>query len=454
MTNAPAHTAAPKKLGRRPTVRFDTAAPLLAELSLVHLGEEALSKGLFLRDAMGRVTLVLRSEVKKSARKRFDDAAISLSKGYFDPPSATPSELFDDSLGDPDIGVLDSVMIAGIRRDVRILDRRIIGQDWDTPNFTPVSPTPVVTFFSCKGGVGRSTALAVAASAFSHAGRNVMVLDLDLEAPGLGTMLLPDTERPEFGALDYFIEQGLSDTDADFLERCIAPSPLTAGRGLVEVMPATGAVARVNPGNVLGKIGRAFIERFGEDGAELSFSAQVRHLVRRLDDRGRSDVIFVDARAGLSEGAAACVMALGGYILLFGVDTPQTFESYSYLFAQFRRFVQPGESVWRQNLRAVNAKATRAPVARQAFNDKFLELFAENIYEEAGENDVTSFNYDVDDPSAPHFAWPIPFDAEFMEFDPPNRVEQLSREFFEANFGRFVDALYRLVFKGERQDAS
>ena len=50
------------------------------------------------------------------------------------------------------------------------------------------APAPlgrIITFYSYKGGTGRSMALANIAWLMASAGRQVLVIDWDLEAPGL-----------------------------------------------------------------------------------------------------------------------------------------------------------------------------------------------------------------------------------------------------------------------------
>jgi hypothetical protein len=170
-----------------------------------------------------------------------------------------------------------------------------------------------------------------------------------------------------------------------------------------------------------------------------------------LASLGRYDAIFVDTRAGLSESAAAAVVGLGGQVLMFGVDTMQTFDSYSYLLAHLSRFTAlvDGDNDWRYNLRMVHAKAARGADAWARFRDRTQRIFATHLYEEAGPDDLGAFNFDIDDPDAPHYAWPIPYDAEYADFDPPVRREQLSREFFDRSFGPFVENLFRSIVEGE-----
>ena len=70
-----------------------------------------------------------------------------------------------------------------------------------------------------QGGGGRSTALISTAWQFTASGKRVCVVDLDLEAPGLGALLNAETER---GVLDFlvdFVATGGSD-----LTGCHAPA--------------------------------------------------------------------------------------------------------------------------------------------------------------------------------------------------------------------------------------
>jgi MinD-like ATPase involved in chromosome partitioning or flagellar assembly len=54
----------------------------------------------------------------------------------------------------------------------------------------------IYTFYSYKGGVGRSMALANIAERFHEKGLRVIIVDWDLEAPGLETFFTP---RPTTG---------------------------------------------------------------------------------------------------------------------------------------------------------------------------------------------------------------------------------------------------------------
>jgi Mrp family chromosome partitioning ATPase len=58
-------------------------------------------------------------------------------------------------------------------------------------------PGKIVTFYSYKGGTGRSMALANVAWLLAANGSSVLAIDWDLEAPGLHRYFLPFLSDPE-----------------------------------------------------------------------------------------------------------------------------------------------------------------------------------------------------------------------------------------------------------------
>src|SRR5262245_11559000 len=65
----------------------------------------------------------------------------------------------------------------------------------------------IITFYSYKGGVGRSMALANIAALLSRWGYSTLMVDWDLEAPGLEYFFKPylalDSIATETGVIDY-----------------------------------------------------------------------------------------------------------------------------------------------------------------------------------------------------------------------------------------------------------
>jgi len=68
-----------------------------------------------------------------------------------------------------------------------------------------ISPPTVITFYSLRGGVGRTTALAAAARILASRGRRVLCIDMDFEAPGLHHLLRLPEPDPDQGALPLIL---------------------------------------------------------------------------------------------------------------------------------------------------------------------------------------------------------------------------------------------------------
>ena len=70
----------------------------------------------------------------------------------------------------------------------------------------------VISFYSFKGGMGRTTALTAITYCLAKEGKNVLLVDADIEAPGLATIFLRE-DHIQKGIVDYFLER---QTDSSF----------------------------------------------------------------------------------------------------------------------------------------------------------------------------------------------------------------------------------------------
>jgi MinD-like ATPase involved in chromosome partitioning or flagellar assembly len=153
-----------------------------------------------------------------------------------------------------------------------------------------VDSPAIVTFYSLRGGVGRTTALVSAARVLAARGRRVVCVDMDLEAPGLSTLLgLPEVAE-NVGAVSLLlqIEQG-GDVDVrDHIQRASDETELyclSAGRVDAEY---AGRLRLVDP--------------------DIWYREPNNPLHRMLDLIAESslqpDIILLDARTGISPANA------------------------------------------------------------------------------------------------------------------------------------------------------
>lgn len=439
-----------------PEVFFDDSLLKFVGAIGEHLGDEVLEQGIVLRDSSGRLRF-LSNQPSPSQDRRADleMRIVGLVGAYAraDDLLTFADELDVQSvLNDP-----EAFPMRDNSRSFRLLDKRIIGSSWlDRPKEGVVGP-PRIVFASLKGGVGRSTALAVAASDLSRRNKNVLVIDLDLEAPGIGEILLEGERLPRFGTVDYLVENGLRGVADRYLPDFVGTSGLTSPTGgRVDVVPALGRAGIEHPYNILPKLSRALIEDIGPSGDAISLTGKIADMIGRLSGRDPYDVILIDSRAGLSELAAPTMLGLGAAVLLFGTAQRQTIQGYTGLFAALKSLAERDRAAgrraeWRLSFKAVYAKAGLDETAAARYRDDLYDLFAENLYDADNpqqENDDT-LSFDIDDQNAPHWPLVVPFNQNFIDFDPVQTPSQLTSGFYEQVYRQFLDGIDSIIQSGD-----
>lgn len=446
-------------------IRFDDSLPVMAKVLIEELGATALEAGMAVRDISGRLAFFAAETLEP---QRLGRVAQRLTEALG--PYARSDRVLAGA-SDPgaprilqDAGFL-TLEVRGAR--VRLLDRRLVGADW-LRRPVPIAPPPSrFVFASLKGGVGRSTALAVSAAALAAKGRRVLAIDLDMEAPGLGALLLDAGTVPEFGVVDALVENGLAPLDDTFLADLIGPSALADRHGRIDVLPAFGRRSLTHPGDVLAKLARAYAEDLRADGTQATLLDQVRELVDRLADVRRYDAILVDARAGLHETTASAILGLGAHVFLFGLDEPQTFQGFEFLLAHLARLTIPeGASGWLERLTMVQGRAPHDGDLRSGFADRCRLMF-----EAAGLTRNIGRPVEVQLPAEPFHDVPwedtsplltdddlLPWDdlsmrqplailddPRYRNFAPATRRDLLEDAVYRATFGTFVDQVFEVA---------
>jgi hypothetical protein len=434
------------------TTYFDDSLPTLIKFIAENCGEAALRHGVALRDTKGRLCFYLASPLDENQQVSLSET-LTKALGRYARTDRVIAGIEDfgvsDALTSTDIVTLD---VAGKR--VRLIDRRLVGADWLRSPTRPKGGPPRFVFASLKGGVGRSTALSVVAAHAASRGRRVLAIDLDMEAPGLGAMLLNNLTTPQFGMIDALVERSLGPLDAEFIRDLTAASTLSS-RGRVDVAPAFGARSLANPADVLAKIGRAYGEVIREDGSIETMLDQVASIVDTLEEHSRYDLVLIDARAGLHEIAAAALIGLGAEIICFGIDEPQTFQGYRTLFSHVDRYTrsESAEKEWLSRVSLVQAKAPADAELRTEFKRRCERMLqGKGIYEEQGsevplpdgfsdvswDESITDAELGLTEATSTTEILSVMYDGIFANFDPLRKRDQLSETAYRNAFGSLI----------------
>ncbi len=421
---------------------FDQILPRVNEILGHHTNLlETIGPLLINRDLNGRVRLIVAEEARRN-----EAAIMELARDLSDALGvhAFPPEQF--VLFETDIEAVlygaPSFTLEAFPA-VRVVDRLATESDWSA--ISPESPgAPRIVFFSIKGGVGRSTALAATAWALAQAGKRVLVLDLDLESPGLSSALLPEERRPAFGITDWLVEDLVDNGDA-VLDNLIATSTLSHD-GEIFVVPAHGQ----EPGEYIAKLGRVWMAKTDPDGVTEPWSARLSRLINALEDRLAPDIVLIDSRAGIDEVAASCITGLGAcLVLLFAIDGDQTWSGYQVLFRHWNRAGKAEEI--RERLQLVGAMIQDDDSRHDYFaglRERSWDLFADALYDEiqAGEPAADRFSFDESDESAPHYPWPIRWNRGFAALRSLHgRLQQVDEAEVVAVFGPLINGVNSMI---------
>ncbi len=184
----------------------------------------------------------------------------------------------------------------------------------------------VATFYSFKGGVGRTTLLVNVANVLAARGERVLIWDLDLEAPGVHHF--PGLEPPEPVWQSGFLEwlgqtppcptiEPTSAWPAEAWMRALGDRvyETRSAKGRIFVLPAHGTNAN---------LGRAY-GAIDWHGLFVDLPAHGLHLFSRvrdmLIDRFEPTFLFIDSRTGISD--------LGGFLTGFLPDCTILVGNYS-----------------------------------------------------------------------------------------------------------------------------
>lgn len=188
--------------------------------------------------------------------------------------------------------------------------------------------TTFVTFYSFKGGVGRTMLLLNAACILADRGQQVLMIDFDLEAPGLTEFRFETCDQalaPRRPGLLELIADYLDELEADSSEpliisnmaeiaaRYITPStvprrPPQVEGGRLDLMPA-------------GIMDETYIRRMRDVDLDWLYDEGVgkplfEMLKTTISTSGRYDFVLVDARTGFSDESGICTRELADHLVV------------------------------------------------------------------------------------------------------------------------------------------
>jgi Cdc6-like AAA superfamily ATPase len=270
----------------------------------------------------------------------------------------------------------------------------------------------IFTFYSFKGGVGRSMALANVAELLYRRGLRVLMVDFDLEAPGLERFFeVPAKAQGRRGVIDLV----LSYKELRSLPRppeVPQQAPPRAAPSLnpfpFPVEPLTSFLMPIYEAAKPGGASLSLIRAGRRDGDEFArYTQRVRSLDwddfylrcdgERFFDWFRqeaetfADVVLIDSRTGISEMGGVCTYHLADVVLLFVAPAWQNLEGTQIVARSLRNpeLIRQGRKGRDLQLlfvpsRVEHAEGKLLDLFKQRFQDMLEEFFPRSLKFEKG----------------------------------------------------------------------
>ncbi len=290
----------------------------------------------------------------------------------------------------------------------------------------------IVTFYSYKGGVGRSMALMNVGEILADVGYDVIVCDFDLEAPGLERYVIDDLAvvnrlRASRGVIDLLEEYretlagaGPGQPEAKAIS---VPEDFSDINGLLVRRPSSCAIAISTPNT--GRLGQIrflgagrrdgnWANRYSERVQQFDWSDFYRRwagaayvdFFREDLTKGEKTIVLVDSRTGVTEYAGICTHHLADLVVLLSAPNDLNIDGTKWM----------ADSIATADLNGlrgsrplqVMAVAARVEISSQAeelaaFRERFEREFAASVPSAAG--NAREFIKKTEIPYIPYFAF-------------------------------------------------
>lgn len=266
----------------------------------------------------------------------------------------------------------------------------------------------IITFYSYKGGTGRSMSLANVAWVLASAGKRVLTVDWDLEAPGLHRYF-----RPFLLDKDLTSSEGVLDLVLDYAVEAITPASSRKeraadwyhpyanvlryavslrwkfpGQGRLDFIPAGRQIAsyasRMNSFDW-----RNFYERLGGS----AFLETMKEGMRE-----EYDYVLIDSRTGVSDTSGICTIQMPDVLVVCFTLNNQSIDGAASVAASVRE--QRGIPIYPVPMRVEVAEKRKLGLRKEYARDVF-SAFPSHIAEEKREHYMELVQY----PYIPFYAY-------------------------------------------------
>ena len=195
------------------------------------------------------------------------------------------------------------------------------------PESNFVSKTPIIGYYSYKGGMGRSTHLAISATHLARKyNKKIVILDCDFEAPGFSNFFLENPAAPRYqdGLIEYFFNSEIDD-EINLDNYSWEVSKEFSKDGEIRIFPA----GNLDIEYIDNKMFDNHLKHYLEGLSRLDFSSKetiidkFKLLIKQIEKQYNPDAIFIDSRTGFTDVFGIIGLKLASHVVGFFSNSVQ-----------------------------------------------------------------------------------------------------------------------------------
>jgi MinD-like ATPase involved in chromosome partitioning or flagellar assembly len=190
----------------------------------------------------------------------------------------------------------------------------------------------VVTFYSFKGGVGRTFSLVNVGAELAQTGRKVLLVDFDLEAPGITTFDLLKPPKPQMGLVEYVANFSAQRASPDVRDYVYEVPGIGQDSGRLWIMPS-------------GRGDEAFRHQLASINWQALYGAGDGYLMME-DLKGQwqqafePDYVLIDSRTGYTDIQGICTRQLPDAVVILFFPNAQNLAGLKAVVSDIRTETQ------------------------------------------------------------------------------------------------------------------
>lgn len=178
------------------------------------------------------------------------------------------------------------------------------------------------TFYSYKGGVGRTLALVNIANRLAEFGKKVCILDFDLEAPGLQSKYAKELQQPiRKGLVDYIYSYAVENVQPRQISDYMVDIHLTNAINTIHLCAAGDVdssdywkkLARINWWNLF----------YAENSYGIDFFLNLK---KQIEEELAPDFLLIDSRTGITEMSAITMSLLADDVVFLAANNEENIK--------------------------------------------------------------------------------------------------------------------------------